>query len=157
SGKVYTADKLRSKTGNTIVAGEDNEVTPLIGSGTKVIDLGGKLVLPGFIDTYVHPIIGGIERSEVQPRRRQAHYRNTEARSPVMPGQGARRGRQVVRGGAARQLRLLGDSQGPRRASRSKGRSLSGEMTVTQCGSTDLASLLGVTAGTPDPPGQDSP
>ena len=58
NGKIYTADKERSIKqavafkGNTIVAvGDDKDMTPLIGSGTKVIGLGGKLVLPGFIDT----------------------------------------------------------------------------------------------------------
>src|SRR5262245_45812663 len=67
SGKIYTADKERSikqaiaLKGNTIVAvGSDADVTPLVGSGTKVIDLGGKLVLPGFIDTHIHPIIGAL-------------------------------------------------------------------------------------------------
>ncbi len=67
NGKIYTADKERSikqaiaLKGNTIVAvGSDADVAPLIGSGTKVIDLGGKLVLPGFIDTHIHPIIGAL-------------------------------------------------------------------------------------------------
>ena len=66
-GKIYTADKERSIKqtiafrGNTIVAvGSDADVAPLIGSGTNVIDLGGKLVLPGFIDTHIHPIIGAL-------------------------------------------------------------------------------------------------
>jgi predicted amidohydrolase YtcJ len=67
NGKIYTADKERAikqaiaLKGNTIVAvGSDADVAPLIGSGTKVIDLGGKLVLPGFIDTHIHPIIGAL-------------------------------------------------------------------------------------------------
>jgi predicted amidohydrolase YtcJ len=67
NGKIYTADKERSIkqaiafTGNAIVAvGSDADVMPLIGSGTKVIDLGGKLVLPGLIDTHIHPIIGAL-------------------------------------------------------------------------------------------------
>jgi predicted amidohydrolase YtcJ len=67
NGKIYTADKTRSIKqaiafrGNTIVSvGTDAEVAPLIGAATKVIDLGGKLVLPGLIDTHIHPIIGAL-------------------------------------------------------------------------------------------------
>jgi predicted amidohydrolase YtcJ len=67
-GKIYTADPTRSIrqsiafTGNSIVAaGDDDEVEPLIGPTTKVVDLGGKLVLPGLIDTHVHPIEGAID------------------------------------------------------------------------------------------------
>jgi predicted amidohydrolase YtcJ len=67
NGKIYTADKTRSIRqavafkGNTIVAvGDDKDMAPLIASGTKVIDLGGKLVLPGLIDTHIHPIMGSL-------------------------------------------------------------------------------------------------
>ena len=67
NGKIYTADPARSVrqalafTGNTIVAvGSDTDVAPLIGPKTKVVDLVGKLVLPGFIDTHIHPIIGAL-------------------------------------------------------------------------------------------------
>ena len=67
-GKIYTADPARSTqqsiafTGNSIVAvGDDDKVAPLIGPATKVVDLGGKLVLPGLIDTHTHPIDGAID------------------------------------------------------------------------------------------------
>jgi predicted amidohydrolase YtcJ len=67
-GKIYTADPARSIqqsiafTGNSIVAvGDDDAVAPLIGPATKVADLGGQLVLPGLIDTHIHPIDSAID------------------------------------------------------------------------------------------------
>ena len=74
NGKIYTADKTRSIRqavafkGNTIVAvGDDKDMAPLIASGTKVIDLGGKLVLPGLIDTHIHPIMGSLNGAKCRP------------------------------------------------------------------------------------------
>jgi hypothetical protein len=79
NGKIYTVDAARSVqqalavTGNAISAvGSDADVAPLIGPATKVIDLGGKFVLPGMIDAHSHPIIGAVNASkcslaDVQP------------------------------------------------------------------------------------------
>ena len=69
NGKIYTADPARSIrqaiafTGNTIVAvGNDEDMVPLIGTKTQTVDLQGKLVLPGMIDTHIHPIFGAVDR-----------------------------------------------------------------------------------------------
>ena len=69
NGKIYTADPIRSIaqaiafTGNTIVAvGKDEDMAPLIGAATQTVDLQGKLVLPGIIDTHIHPIFGAVDR-----------------------------------------------------------------------------------------------
>ena len=95
NGKIYTADRARSIrefiafTGHSIVAvGDDDEVAPLIGPATKVIDLGGKLVLPGLIDTHIHPIGGAINRTKCSLAAvgvEAAHGRSTQARDPEVP------------------------------------------------------------------------
>jgi predicted amidohydrolase YtcJ len=46
--------------GGLIVAvGETDDVLALAGPRTQVADLGGRTVLPGFIDAHLHPITGG--------------------------------------------------------------------------------------------------
>jgi predicted amidohydrolase YtcJ len=67
NGQIYTADAARSikqavaLSGNTILAvGNDADMQGLIGPQTRVVNLDGKLVLPGLIDTHIHPIIGAV-------------------------------------------------------------------------------------------------
>ena len=46
--------------GTHIVAvGSNDEVAALVGAGTKTVDLGGKTVVPGFIDAHSHPAYSG--------------------------------------------------------------------------------------------------
>jgi predicted amidohydrolase YtcJ len=61
-GRIHTEDAKRSVAqglavrGNTIIAvGTDQEVSVWAGAGTRTIDLGGKVVLPGVIDAHTHP------------------------------------------------------------------------------------------------------
>ena len=55
--------------GNRIVAvGSTDEIRPLAGAGTRVIDAGGRLVLPGFNDAHVHFLSGGFSLSSVDLR-----------------------------------------------------------------------------------------
>jgi predicted amidohydrolase YtcJ len=52
--------------GDTILAlGSNQEIKKYQGENTRVIDAGGKLVLPGFIDSHVHFLQGGISLSSV--------------------------------------------------------------------------------------------
>lgn len=71
NGRIYTVDPARSVkqalavTGNTITAvGRDAEIEALVGPDTRVIDLGGKFVLPGLIDTHSHPILAAVSDSK---------------------------------------------------------------------------------------------
>ncbi len=55
--------------GNRIAAvGTNDEIRKLIGSRTRVIDAGGRLVLPGFNDAHVHFLSGGFQLSSVDLR-----------------------------------------------------------------------------------------
>ncbi|MFJ5848211.1 amidohydrolase [Streptomyces sp. NPDC092903] len=69
-GPVFTADPARTRasslavTGDRITAVGHDEVRELIGPGTEVVDLTGKLLLPGFQDAHIHPVFAGVELAE---------------------------------------------------------------------------------------------
>ena len=48
-------------TGERIVAVGGEEVSDLIGPTTEVVDLSGRLLVPGFQDAHAHPVQGGVE------------------------------------------------------------------------------------------------
>ena len=48
------AEALAIRGDRIVAVGDDAEVKPRIGDGTKVIDLAGKLAVPGFIDSHAH-------------------------------------------------------------------------------------------------------
>lgn len=66
NGYVYTVDGKNSVqqaiavTGGKIVyVGSDDGVAPYIGKQTQLIDLAGRMLMPGFIDGHLHPGDGG--------------------------------------------------------------------------------------------------
>jgi len=68
NAKVYTMDAARSWAdaiavgeGKILRAGARAEVDRLRGVQTEVVDLGGRMVLPGFQDSHIHLVTGGIE------------------------------------------------------------------------------------------------
>ncbi len=65
NGKVYTLDAARpwaqavAVAGDTIVAvGSDADVLAFAGPQTKVIDLAGRMLMPGFVEAHIHPFLG---------------------------------------------------------------------------------------------------
>lgn len=73
NAKVWTVDKAHPTAqavavlGERIVAvGTNTEVEAWHGSTTRVIDAGGKLLLPGFNDAHVHFVSGGLQLDAVQ-------------------------------------------------------------------------------------------
>jgi hypothetical protein len=68
NGAVYTVDSGRSRAraaaardGHIVAVGEDADVRAVIGPRTEVIDLDGRMLLPGFQDAHVHPVSGGLD------------------------------------------------------------------------------------------------
>ena len=53
------ATAIAVKDGRVAALGSDTDVQPLIGPGTRVVDLHGRLVVPGFNDAHVHFLSGG--------------------------------------------------------------------------------------------------
>ncbi|MGE6377020.1 amidohydrolase [Peribacillus muralis] len=72
NGEVITVDRENSVVealavkGNLISAvGTNQEMEAFIGEETKVIDLRGKSILPGFIDSHIHLILYGVNQLAV--------------------------------------------------------------------------------------------
>ncbi|MFB7457091.1 amidohydrolase [Streptomyces sp. NPDC056188] len=69
-GPVHTGDPARTRASSLAVTGEritavgHDEVRELIGPRTEVVDLSGKLLLPGFQDAHIHAVYGGMELGE---------------------------------------------------------------------------------------------
>jgi predicted amidohydrolase YtcJ len=70
-GKIYTvvqkkpwAQSLAIRNGKIVAVGSDEQVARFRGIGTRMIDAGGKLVLPAFTDSHVHLTDGGFSLTQ---------------------------------------------------------------------------------------------
>ena len=67
-GAVYTVDAVRRwahavavKAGTIVAVGTDEQVRALAGPRTEIVDLAGRMLLPGFQDAHCHPPGGGYD------------------------------------------------------------------------------------------------
>jgi hypothetical protein len=107
NGKVFTADKARPmvqaiavENGKVLAVGSDAEINALADAGTQRIDLGGKALMPGLIDTHAHAIFGGLEMSTANMGDEQVSLDELEKRLRAWRDDGtARRGDALYVGG----------------------------------------------------------
>jgi predicted amidohydrolase YtcJ len=74
-GHVHTVDPAAPRAeavavrGERIVAvGSAADIGAFVGPRTRVVDLAGRLLLPGFQDAHVHPIFAGVDRMQCDVR-----------------------------------------------------------------------------------------
>ena len=72
NGVVYTVDADRSRHeavavsgGRIVCVGSAADIEPFVGPRTQVVDLAGRLVLPGFVDAHMHPKFASDELFQV--------------------------------------------------------------------------------------------
>jgi predicted amidohydrolase YtcJ len=102
-GPVHTVTAARGRAttvavrGDRIIAVGHGEVRELIGPRTEVVDLAGRLLLPGFQDAHVHPVTAGLELARCdlsgavtleEYRRRIRDYADANPNLPWITGGG---------------------------------------------------------------------
>jgi imidazolonepropionase len=73
-GALLIVDELITQTGTR------DTVEPLMGADCVVIDAGGRVVLPGFVDAHTHAVFGGNRVNEFAERAEGATYQEIAAR-----------------------------------------------------------------------------
>jgi predicted amidohydrolase YtcJ len=63
-----TAEAVAVREGRIVAVGSDDDIASFIGSSTEVVELEGRLLTPGFIDSHVHFLQGGYQLSSVDLR-----------------------------------------------------------------------------------------
>ncbi|WP_308724466.1 amidohydrolase [Metapseudomonas otitidis] len=122
NGKVFTADKARPmvqaiavENGKVLAVGSDAEINALADAGTQRIDLGGKALMPGLIDTHAHAIFGGLEMSTANMGDEQVSLDELEKRLRAWRDDGtARRGDALYVGGMTSAYWAQADALGQR-------------------------------------------
>lgn len=69
NAKVWTADARRPRAeavaigdGTFVAVGTDEAIEAWVGPDTQVVDLHGAMVMPGIIDSHIHPVRGALAR-----------------------------------------------------------------------------------------------
>ena len=158
-GAVYRVDAARSWSsavavdGNKIVyVGDDAGVEPFVGPDTRIVDLGGRMLLPGFRDSHLHPgtgmrlqqidLQGVVEAAEVITQIER--YAATHPQYAWLQGGGWEEEAFGPDGSPSRQLLDSAVSDRPAALRSASGQSIWVNSRALEA--------VGITAATPDPP-----
>ena len=61
-------------------AGVRSEIEKLLDKDCEIVDAGGRVVLPGFVDAHTHPVFAGTRANEFEERSQGATYQEIAAR-----------------------------------------------------------------------------
>ncbi len=65
---------LRVHDGRIVAVGPRAEIERSLPEGTEIVDAGGRIVLPGFVDAHTHPVFAGNRAGEFEQRVEGATY-----------------------------------------------------------------------------------
>lgn len=66
--------------GRIAAAGTLNEIESLLTADSEIVDAGGRVVLPGFVDAHAHPVFAGTRVGEFEERAQGATYQEIAVR-----------------------------------------------------------------------------
>ncbi len=160
NARIHTQDSTRSvaqavavHAERIVYVGTDSGVASFIGPRTEVVDLDGKMVLPGFIDSHMHLMLGAVEAlyevsipyglpvAEYLPRIKA--FADDNPGLPVIRGAGWDDGAFLLAGPAKEML----DTAVPDRPA-----AIVATSRHTLWVNTAALQLAGITKDTPDPP-----
>ena len=68
------------RAGRIQAAGPRAEIEPWVTSSAQIVDAGGRIVLPGFVDAHTHPVFAGTRADEFEQRAAGATYAEIASR-----------------------------------------------------------------------------
>lgn len=77
---IVPGGAMRIRDGRIAAVGPSAEIQRALAENTEVVDAGGRVVLPGFVDAHTHPVFAGTRADEYEERISGATYAEIAAR-----------------------------------------------------------------------------
>lgn len=77
---ILTEGAMLVRNGRIQAIGSRAEIERLLAAHTEIVDAGGRVVLPGFVDAHTHPVFAGTRADEYESRAEGATYAEIAAR-----------------------------------------------------------------------------